>query len=454
VADKSAVFHTCKGLWGWVMQNRKTLFTNNLHEDPRSTGVPPGHIPIQAYLGVPAVFGDSILGLISLANPERPYTLEDQAMVERLADLYAIALQRQQAEQALLQERDFITSILDTTGALVIVVDPLGRIVRFNSACETVSGYAFEEVQDRPFWDLLLLPEEKEPVQQVFDRLNAGQYPINFDNYWITRGGRLRRITWTNTVLLAEDGRVRYVVATGIDITERIQAMEEVQKTANHLELQHYLMHTLEKERLNIAHDLHDGVLQGFLGAVYGLKSAMADATSAELRQRLEQVASVLQQEIQELRAFCYDLRPPALAPFGLEKAIRSDATTFQENHPELMVRLDLVPDGKSLPEPSRIALFRIYRELLINVLRHAQADQVEVRFYLEAEQARLEVQDNGVGFELPDAWVELARRGNLGLVGAIERAEALGGKVTVDSRPGGGTLVRAVIPLASQEIS
>jgi PAS domain S-box-containing protein len=151
VADKSAVFRSCKGLLGWVMENRKTLLTNNLQGDPSSTGTPPGHIPIQAYLGAPAVIGENILGMISLANPDRPYTPEDQDVVERLADLYGIALQRQQSDQALRQERDFISSILDTTGALVIVVDRQGRIVRFNCACETVSGYSFDEVRDRSF---------------------------------------------------------------------------------------------------------------------------------------------------------------------------------------------------------------------------------------------------------------------------------------------------------------
>jgi signal transduction histidine kinase len=155
-----------------------------------------------------------------------------------------------------------------------------------------------------------------------------------------------------------------------------------------------------------------------------------------------------MQTLITDMRAFCNELRPPVLAPFGLERAIRSHADTFQTAHPEIRLHLNLHYDGKLLPEGLRIALFQVYRESLNNIQKHAQATKVEVRFAMEEERALLEVHDNGVGFHLPSEWVELARHGHLGLVGIQERIEAAGGRVSVNTSPGVGTTLQVVVPL------
>ena len=130
-----------------------------------------------------------------------------------------------------------------------------------------------------------------------------------------------------------------------------------------------------------------------------------------------------------------------------MEKAIRSHADHFQENHPEIVVQLDLMKDGKSLPEQSRLGLFRIYQQLLSNVIRHAGANRLIIRLHLDDECVTLEVEDNGCGFDVPRKWIDLVRNGHFGLVGASERAEALGGRLEIESQPGKGALVRAVIP-------
>jgi signal transduction histidine kinase len=139
--------------------------------------------------------------------------------------------------------------------------------------------------------------------------------------------------------------------------------------------------------------------------------------------------------------------RPPTLAPFGLEKAIKSHIDRLQPAHPELRVKLELMPDGQILPEQTRLALFRIYQAALSNVLRHATAHQVVIRLSLDEEQVVLEVQDDGQGFELPERWIEIARQGHLGLIGMVERAESIGGQLNVVSAPGQGTVIQAVIP-------
>jgi signal transduction histidine kinase len=131
-----------------------------------------------------------------------------------------------------------------------------------------------------------------------------------------------------------------------------------------------------------------------------------------------------------------------------LEKAIRSHIEHFRAVHPALQIKLDLMPDRQTLPEQMRLALFRIYQEMLNNVIRHAQAQQVVIRFTLDAEEVILEAQDDGRGFEVPQRWIKFARGGHLGLVNMSERAEAIGGQLKIISAPGRGTTIRVVIPL------
>jgi signal transduction histidine kinase len=94
--------------------------------------------------------------------------------------------------------------------------------------------------------------------------------------------------------------------------------------------------------------------------------------------------------------------------------------------------------------------MFRIYQNAVSNVARHAETEKLWVRFDLTDQWVTLEVEDNGKGFNIPGRWVELVRQGHLGLVGIRERVEAIGGKLTIVSSPGKGTLIRVAVPLGS----
>lgn len=212
-------------------------------------------------------------------------------------------------------------------------------------------------------------------------------------------------------------------------------------------EVRHRLEESRERDRMHLARELHDGPVQDLYGVSFrleALKEVLPDKTS--LAQFIG-IQKTCQQVIGTLRTICGELRPPTLAPFGLEKAIRSHVDDFQEIHPQLKVELELTPDGQALPEGVRLALFRIYQEALNNMVRHAEANQVWVRLKLDNDGVMLEVQDDGRGFEVPERWLEMARQGHLGLAGATERAEAVGGFLKVISSPGGGTTIRTIIP-------
>lgn len=143
--------------------------------------------------------------------------------------------ERRKAETALREERGFAAAVLNTIGALVVVLDREGKIVRFNSACEQTTQYKAAEVLGKLFADLFVPPEEAEDVMAAFRLLTAGQFPIHHENDWVTRNGTRRRIAWSNTCLLDDKGEVRFVIGTGVDITEHKDVEEQLRELSQRL---------------------------------------------------------------------------------------------------------------------------------------------------------------------------------------------------------------------------
>src|SRR3989339_158657 len=125
---------------------------------------------------------------------------------------------------ALKKERNFSSAVLDTVGALVIVLDRQGRIVSFNKTCEYITGYSVKEVFSKYIWEVFIIPEEIKPVKDTFARLVGTKLSSKFENYWVTKDAKRRLISWSNSVLLDDDNSVEFIIGTGIDITERRQA--------------------------------------------------------------------------------------------------------------------------------------------------------------------------------------------------------------------------------------
>ncbi len=161
VADKTTVFDTFSGLWGWGLGNRAALYTNNPAGDPRSTGIPEGHVPIERFLAVPAIAQDTLVGQVALANPGRDFDDTDLARIQQLADFYAIAVQRRRDDAALEQRVAERTRVLEesrarlglfreildrSTDAVFIIDRQSGRFVDVNQkACDNL-GYTRQEL--------------------------------------------------------------------------------------------------------------------------------------------------------------------------------------------------------------------------------------------------------------------------------------------------------------------
>jgi diguanylate cyclase (GGDEF)-like protein/PAS domain S-box-containing protein len=127
---------------------------------------------------------------------------------------------------AQVEERRFSDAVLEIAGALVCVFDGEGRILRFNRACEVLTGYSFEEVKGRPFYEFLVPAAEIEAVRDDLARLLPGQPPTQNENNWITRDGRLRLIAWSDVCFFDDEGRATHLISTGIDITDERRAGE------------------------------------------------------------------------------------------------------------------------------------------------------------------------------------------------------------------------------------
>jgi len=140
-------------------------------------------------------------------------------LTHALRQMESIARARQRIESALIVERNFVSTVLDTVDALVVVFDTAGRIVRFNRACEAASGYDFPSMVGRYLWDKLIPRTDVPSAIEHFERLRAEGRPVAFENQWLHRDGSLRRIAWSASPLLDEQGQITFIIATGIDVT-------------------------------------------------------------------------------------------------------------------------------------------------------------------------------------------------------------------------------------------
>ena len=148
-----------------------------------------------------------------------------------LRQMESVGRSRQRIESALTVERNFVSTVLDTVDALVAVYDTAGRIVRFNRACEAASGYDFPTLVGRYLWDKLIPHSDIPAAIQSFERLRADGVPTAFENEWRHRDGSLRRIAWSASPLLDDQGHINFIIATGIDVTVQRAAEETLRES-------------------------------------------------------------------------------------------------------------------------------------------------------------------------------------------------------------------------------
>jgi len=376
----------------------------------------------------------------------------EQRVIKRTAQLQVAntklqneITERNEAEKALRSSELRFRTVFEGAGIGIALLDLEGRIVTSNPAFQTMLGYSQDELYQMPLTAFTHPDDPKVNLELLQILVTEKLDTFRFEKRYLRKDGGVVWGHLTVSLIRNNEDEAQFMINMVKDITARKQMETEL------AEVQHRLMASREAERLHLAQELHDGPMQDLYGISYQLNEVW-DALPGEVgRGKLVTTQVAVQRTIQTLRTLCGELRPPALAPFGLEKAIRSHAEQFQQAQPELSLKLELRPDGQTLPEQVRLALFRVYQQALSNIVRHAQAAHVRVELALSPDQVILAVEDDGCGFEVLKRRIELVREGHLGLVGAAERVEAIGGELTIKSAPGQGTLIRAVIPRTCQ---
>jgi signal transduction histidine kinase len=197
-------------------------------------------------------------------------------------------------------------------------------------------------------------------------------------------------------------------------------------------------------ERNRMARDIHDTLAQGFTGVIVQLEAAgeaMSQSRTARVSDHLNQASELARESLREARRSVQALRPQALEGKQLSDALKDLVKKMTAG---TTVKAEFTSQGEQqkLPPEWEANLLRIGQEVLTNVLRHAQASEFEVRLVFDGREIRLDLRDNGCGFN------PRRRHEGFGLQGMEERAEGMGGQLTIQSAAGKGTAISIVLPV------
>ena len=229
VPDKNILFKKFGGLWGYGLEHRQPVLSNDLAADPRSSGIPEGHIPIHNFVSVPAMLGEDLLGQLAIANAPRDYTAKDQEVCERLALVYALSIQRQRAEEAVRQSETRFRDIADNGAEWVWEVDREGKLTYSSAVVEQLWGYKPEEVLGKHFFDFFLPEERQDLKDKTFALLNAKLPFRDFINGYLHKNGTIVWLSTSGVPVLDEQGNLLGYRGANIDITARRQAQEALE---------------------------------------------------------------------------------------------------------------------------------------------------------------------------------------------------------------------------------
>jgi len=246
--------------------------------------------------------------------------------------------------------------------------------------------------------------------------------------------------------LFDEYGEVEYVVELSNDITERKRTEEKLEQSREQLRnFTAHLQAMMEAERTNIAREIHDELSQVLTGLKMDLSFLNRKLTEDQkpLREKIKLMNDLIDSTVEVVQRISTELRLVLLDDPGLVAAIEWEAEEFQ-NRTGIKCKINVHPEDIELDQDHATAVYRIFKESLNNIVRHARADRVNVKLEKHDNQVYLEVNDNGVGIKND----ELSDPKSFGLMGIRERANYLGGKVDIQGEQGKGTSVKVNIPI------
>lgn len=339
-----------------------------------------------------------------------------------------------QAEEALQQERNFVSAILNTVGTLILVLDLDGRVVQFNRACERTTSLRFEQVRDKPAADLFPAGEDRERFRSAFEHLRAGRLSQDFEGRWLAGHGGPRLIGWSGTILPDPTGKVRNVILTGIDITESKR-------------LENAILDISAREERRIGQDLHDGLGQHLTGIAFMSKvlaEKLADKSLPEAADAAK-IVRLVNEAIHKTRELSRGLLPVVADARGLMSALEHYASevedlfglscTFECDRPVLIH-----------DHAAGNHLYRIAQEAVNNAIKHGHARHIRIHLRSDTgpdgDRLVLTIDDDGCG--LP---ADTRNSPGMGLHIMNYRAKMIGAALRVQRSARGGTVVTCALP-------
>ena len=368
---------------------------------------------------------------------------DQQGEITALVGVSRDITEHKQAEE----ERDqLFTLSLD----LLAVAGLDGYLKQVNPAWEKTLGYTKEELLAKPYIQLVH-PEDREAVRAELQKLAAGHNAVSLEVRFLCADGTYRWISWNGTPFVTD----RLLFGIGRDVTKRKQIEEEKARLLEAVNRQRTELHALagrlaevqETERQQLGRELHDQIGQNLSALGFNLnfiRTQMPETApkAALIEARLTDSLALVEQTTERFRDVLAELHPPVLDDYGLVDALEWYTERFAARV-GLIVKLQGEAPNPRLSPPIENTLFRIAQEALTNIAKHAQATRVLLSLGVDEQMVRLVVADDGIGFEAAHS-NETRKRQGWGLRIMAERAERIGGRCWVETRPGQG--VRVVV--------
>jgi PAS domain S-box-containing protein len=429
------------GMWTECIRTRQPVIRNDRSTLPHRKGLPEGHITINREMAVPIIRDGKILAILGVGNRPIDYSMNDVETVSTLADFAWEQILYKQAADELLKSEEKFRTLVDWTYDWEFWVDPQGNLVYTSPSCTRITGYSPDDFIRQP--DLIMNivhPEDRLSYmdhRQLIHNQLAGME--KFEYRILTRDNKECWIEHICRPLFSADNQYLGRRVSNRDVTERKLAEETIRERN---EKEKRLSQTIHTMQLDIARDLHDTIGQNisYLRLKLDFLAGKKIRKQAEMQLELQSMARAANES--------YDLIRGTLA------LLQSDNSTdlfrlFTRYAEQIEERASFKMVFSSHGEPRFISakrmrqLFYIYREILNNIEKHANATEVCMELTWCQAALELGVSDNGCGFDP----LKLQYGGHYGLKFMRERAELLNGSLTIQSAIGSGTHMKLRVP-------
>ncbi len=404
--------------------------------------------------------GESLLsfeGVLKTKSGEQRVTLSSAALVDFDGEpcyLWAAndITDRKRAEEELQRSEERYRTLFETAPDAVVVFDSDLQLVMTNERGAKLYGFErAEELTGTSAYDFVA-SEDRKRVEELISRMQKTGKLAVFECTGLRRDGTRFDLETRASLIPTADGQAPSVLTVKTDITERKRAETALRNSEEQLRALSAKMQSMrEEEGTRIAREIHDelgGALTGLkwdLEKIDGrLRGSNGDVEIADVRKQIGAMTGLIESTINTVRRISSELRPGVLDDLGLVAAIEWQGQQFQ-SRTGINVHWETTLEMVELSLDGATAVFRIFQEVLTNVLRHSQATNVYVKLHTRGQYIELDVRDDGRG--ITDG--EKGNTRSLGLLGMKERALLVGGEVEISGAEGRGTRVVVRVPLS-----